>query len=126
MLAACALFLAAGPAAGRIKAWTQGMFSVRYNLAAEGGAVRARTVRLRVRNIVCFRQKPTARLREHEAMHRRINEAEAARIQEEMRAFRFEGTDLGKAEAAFREAFYKRLEAVRELHRAWDANHATP
>src|SRR5262245_54706392 len=57
----------------RSKAWTRGVFTLRYELVRDGDAVRARRVSVGVKNTLGFLDEPTERLREHERMHRLIN-----------------------------------------------------
>lgn len=131
-MAACALLAvsvrtAAGAEAPRgLKAWTKGLFSVQYRLVRDGDGARAEEVRVRVRQTVCYMEKPTDRLKDHERVHGLINDAEATRMEKELSAFRIEKTPLKAAERAFRDRFRDRVRQVDRLHRDWDANHTFP
>jgi hypothetical protein len=83
-------------------------------------------VTVTVRNTICYAAPATARLREHETVHARINTAEALRMEETLKSFAYPGPDAGRAERAFRAEFRRRVAAVTDLHRAWDTNHTFP
>lgn len=107
----------------KLRAWTKGQFSVRYALFSDGDVVRARDVRVRVKNSVCYLARATPRLEEHEAMHRLINNTGAARMQETLSAFQTPGPNLKQAEARFHQQFQNLVEKTDHLHKDWDHNH---
>lgn len=108
---------------GKLHAKTQGSFRLTYVLAREGNVIVARTVRVQVENKEEYLSPATPKLREHEAMHRRINTAEALRIQGALNSFQTEETDPAKAEQQFKAAFRQQIAAVKKLHAQWDENH---
>lgn len=108
---------------GKLHAKTQGSFRLTYVLAREGNLIVARTVRVRVENKEKYFSPATPKLREHEAVHRRINEAEALRIQEVLNSFQSKETDPAKAEQEFKATFRHEISAVKKLHAQWDENH---
>lgn len=108
---------------GKLHAKTQGSFRLTYVLAREGNLIVARTVRVWVENKEKYFSPATPKLREHEAVHRRINEAEAIRIQRELELFRTEEPHPAKAEELFKEEFRKQIARVKKLHAQWDENH---
>ena len=59
---------------GKLHAKTQGSFRLSYVLGREGLFIVARKVRVNVENKEDYLSPATPKLREHEAMHRRINE----------------------------------------------------
>jgi hypothetical protein len=108
---------------GKLHAKTQGSFRVSYELGREGRLIVARRVQVRVENKEEFLSPATPKLREHEAVHRRINEAEALRIQRELELFRTEELRPAKAEERFKGEFRKQIASVKKLHAQWDENH---
>lgn len=108
---------------GKLHAKTQGSFRLTYLLAREGHFIVARKVRVRVENKEEYLSPPTPKLREHEAMHRQINEAEASRIQGVLSSFRTEESDPAKAEQQFKAEFRQEISAIKQLHTQWDENH---
>ena len=108
---------------GKLHAKTQGSFRLSYALGREGPFIVARKVMVRVENKEDYFSPATPKLREHEAMHRRINEAEALRIQRELESFRTEEIRADKAEKHFKAAFRKQIDGVKTLHVQWDENH---
>ena len=108
---------------GKLHAKTQGSFRLSYVLGREGLFIVARKVRVNVENKEDYLSPATPKLREHEAMHRRINEAEALRIQRELESFRTEENSAAKAEKKFKEEFRKQIATVKKLHAQWDENH---
>lgn len=108
---------------GKLHAKTQGSFRLTYVLAREGNLIVARTVRVRVENKEKYLSPATPKLREHEAMHQRINTAEALRIQRELELFRTEEPSPAKAEEQFKGEFRKQIASVKKLHAQWDENH---
>lgn len=107
---------------GKLHAKTQGSFRLTYVLAREGNLIVARTVRVRVESKEAYLSPATPKLREHEAMHRRINEAEALRIQGVLNSFQSKETDPAKAEQEFKATFRQEIAAVKKLHAQWDEN----
>ena len=108
---------------GKLHAKTQGSFRLTYVLARDGNLIVARTVRVRVENKEKYLSPATPKLREHEAMHQRINTAEALRIQRELELFRTEEPSPAKAEEQFKGEFRKQIASVKKLHAQWDENH---
>jgi predicted DNA-binding protein (UPF0251 family) len=108
---------------GKRHATTLGTFRVRYTLAREIDGMVARQVRVRVENKENYFSPATAKLREHEAMHGRINTAEAVRLQDLLGKFKTGETNPAKAEKLFQAAFRTHIEAVKKLHADWDENH---
>ncbi len=107
-----------------VKAWTQGDFTLRYQLAKDGDGFRARGVRVLVRNRTHYAAAPTPKLVHHEAVHRRINQLGAREIQARLADYQAgRAFTLLQADRAFRSEFRRRLREVEELHRAWDATH---
>ncbi|MBK8574519.1 MAG: hypothetical protein IPN90_02170 [Elusimicrobia bacterium] len=92
-------------------------------MGREGDFVAARKVRVQVENKEQYLSPATPKLREHEAMHRRINEAEARRIQGVLTSFRTKETNAAKAEEEFKIEFRKEIATVKKLHAQWDENH---
>lgn len=107
---------------GPAQAETQGRFQLKYELEERGGRVVARRVRVRVANRETYHVAPTERLREHEAMHVRINEREALRIESVLKGFS-STESMDRAERALKKLFNKEVEKVRRLHADWDENH---
>lgn len=109
------------------RAWNRGVFSLRYEFARADGFFAARNVRVTVHNRTAFRGEGSESLRAHEAMHRRINEAEARRLEKDLSGFRHEAADtpsgLKRADALFRREFRRRVDDIDRLHREWDKNH---
>ena len=108
---------------GKLHAKTEGAFYLSYVLGREGTRIVARKVRVQVENKEDYLSPATPRLREHEAMHRRINEAEALRIQRALETFQTEEPNASKAEQRFKAEFRKQIDAVKKLHAQWDDNH---
>lgn len=108
---------------GKLHAKTQGSFRLSYVLGREGSFIVARKVRVRVENKEEYLSPATPKLREHEAMHRRINEAEALRIQRELELFRTAEPRADKAENQFKAEFRKQIDSIKKLHVQWDENH---
>ncbi len=108
------------------RAWNRGIFNLRYELARDGEFLRARKVRVTVDNKTHFREEQSESLKAHEAMHRRINETEARRIEKTLSAFQYKSTgspaDLKRANARFRREFRERVKEVDLLHKEWDKN----
>ncbi|HRY28428.1 MAG TPA: hypothetical protein P5079_00160 [Elusimicrobiota bacterium] len=113
-------------APGKIKAWTEGLFRLQYVLAAEGASTAARTVRVTLKNDTRYVTALSPRLTEHEAVHRRINEIAARRMETELEGFRTAGDSLKDGERLFLAAFRRKIAEAQELHRAWDATHTVP
>jgi hypothetical protein len=111
---------------GSLRAWTRGVFSMRYELVQRAGRVAPQWVKVRVKNETRLVDAPSRRLTRHEEVHRDINRAEARRIESLMARFETESQDLKQAEAAFRKKFHDLVRDVDRLHRDWDANHAVP
>jgi hypothetical protein len=109
------------------RAWTKGIFDIRYDLVKDDKTVIAKNVRVTVNNQTHLPTDASRRLREHEEMHKRINETAAARIEKEMAEFRKElagdAGDMKKADNAFRREFRKKIKATDELHKEWDYSH---
>lgn len=110
------------PAAGPLQAQTRGRFRLTYALECQGDRVVVRTLRVRVANRETYHVSPTERLREHEAMHARINEREAVRIESVLKRFSSKDSMDG-AERDLKRRFNKEVEKVRRLHADWDENH---
>jgi hypothetical protein len=108
---------------GTLHARTQGSFRVSYVLRREGDFIVARTARVQVENTEEYFSPATEKLREHEAMHRRINEAEAVRIERVLGSFRTSEDNAAKAEEQFKAEFRQQIDAVKRLHAQWDENH---
>lgn len=108
---------------GKLHAKTLGSFRLTYILAREGTWIVAQTVRVRVENKEKYVSPPTPKLREHESMHRQINEAEALRIQGVLSSFRTEESGPAKAEQRFKAEFRRQIAAVKKFHAQWDENH---
>jgi hypothetical protein len=66
---------------------------------------------------------PTGRLREHEAMHARINEAEAVTDSTGLETFRTEELPWRGGTGFERRVQQGRSPAVKKLHAEWDENH---
>ena len=107
----------------KLHAKTQGSFRLLYVLGREGGFILARKVRVQVENKEEYISPATPKLREHEAMHRRINEAEALRIQGVLATFQTDEMSAAKAEQQFKAKFRKEIANVKRLHAQWDENH---
>jgi len=113
-----------------VRALNRGRFTLTYRLARDGDRARADFVSVRVNNKASFFEPPTALLKNHEDGHRRINEAEAVRIEEELK--RFEVTmpagqkNMRAAEKTFRAQFNQKVRQTEELHRAWDGTNTVP
>jgi predicted secreted Zn-dependent protease len=75
-----------------------------------------------VANGETYHVSPTERLREHEAMHVRINEREAVRIESVLKRFSSKKS-MDEAERELKNRFNKEVEKVRRLHADWDENH---
>lgn len=110
---------------GPLQAQTRGRFHLSYSLEQRGDRVVARRVRMRVANRETYHAAPTERLREHEAIHVRINEREARRIEKVLRGFTTAGS-LDAAEKKLKARFNAEVEGVRRLHADWDENHVFP
>ncbi len=108
---------------GRVHAWTRGTFHLSYELVREGDRIEAKRVVVTVRNAPEFLSAPTDRLREHEAVHGRINENEAGRIEKALSDFHAEGTTMARTEKILKERFRREVDAARRLHADWDENH---
>ncbi|MBL8024394.1 MAG: DUF922 domain-containing protein [Elusimicrobia bacterium] len=108
---------------GKRHARTLGSFRFTYVLAREKDWIVARNVRVRVENKEEYLSPVTAKLREHESMHGRINVAEAARIEGEMKKFRVKESDPAKAEKILKTVFQGQMDSVKKLHTEWDGNH---
>jgi hypothetical protein len=109
--------------AGKLHARTLGTFRFSYQLARKGNSFVARQVRVWVENKEEYLSPATPKLREHEAMHRRINEAEARRIQAVLASFQTEGSDAATAERRLKTEFRTQVATVKKLHADWDENH---
>lgn len=112
----------APPDAGPLQAQTQGRFRLNYELAIRGKRVVVRSLRVRVVNRETYHVAPTERLREHEAMHGRINEREAVRMESLLKGFTSK-EPMDRAERELKNRFNKEVEKVRRLHADWDENH---
>ena len=110
---------------GPLQAQTRGRFHFNYALDRRGRRVVVRRVRVWVANRETYHAAPTERLREHEAMHVRINEREARRIEKVLRGFATAGS-LDAAEKKLKARFNAEVEGVRRLHADWDENHVFP
>ena len=109
-------------AKGSPRAETRGRFRLAYELEEKKGRVTVRALRVRVSNRETYHVAPTERLREHEAMHARINEREAARIEAVLRRFSSKES-LDGAERELKNQFNREVEKVRRFHADWDENH---
>lgn len=105
---------------GKIHARTQGVFKVSYELARDKDGFVARRVNVRVVNKEEYLSPATPDLKNHEAVHRRINETQAALMEKELSAFRVAETRPDRAEKKFKDEFQKRIDAVKKLHADWD------
>lgn len=114
------------PEKAPLRAWTRGDFILTYALERKDGLFRPRRLQVRVANHVEYREGPTARLREHEDMHRRINLSGAARLERELAAFRARAADPAEAEEFLLRRFQEGVREIKALHGAWDANHGVP
>ena len=112
------------PQRERQLACNRGTFSLSYLLATEGGRTIARELKVDVRNKTDYIAPRDPRLEEHEAGHRRINEAAARRMETTLGHFSTDNPDLKKAEKRLRAAFRKDVEAVKSLHKEWDATNS--
>lgn len=110
-----------GKKAGEKLACNRGTFALRYDLARSGGAVRARQLSVKVRNDAEYLAGRHPLLEEHEKGHQRINTAGAADIEKKLSAFQRPGSDMKAAERELRGEFGRALDALRALHREWDA-----
>jgi hypothetical protein len=119
MLAAAAPGHAEG---GRMKACNEGTFSLTYRLVRAGPRVVVRNLAVRVRNNARYYEAPTPRLRDHEAMHQRINVASAKRLERELSNWSVYAQDLKSAEALLKRDFKDKLKTVDALNREWDRN----
>jgi hypothetical protein len=109
-------------AKGPPQAETRGRFRLTYELEEKNGRVAVRALGVRVVNRETYHVAPTGRLREHEAMHARINEREAVRIASVLKRFSSKGP-LDGAERDLKIRFNKEVEKTRRLHADWDENH---
>jgi hypothetical protein len=118
------------PATAEETAWTRGRFRLSYLLTETGSGARAEKVRVALRNETSLPRRPSARLREHEDAHRRINEAAARDMEARLAAFpppqAPDRAGLKRAEAALRREFRRLVSETEKLHRAWDATHTVP
>jgi hypothetical protein len=108
------------------EAWTKGSFRINYVLAPAGAVIKADNVRVKIKNTIFLPKNASQALIEHESVHQRINEVEAARIQKEMAAFERpykDWRDLAGAEKDFKKMFYDKVRSVNELHKNWDGTH---
>jgi hypothetical protein len=108
---------------GKAHGRTRGTFRLSYALARTGNAFAPQRVRVWVENEAEYLAPTTAKLREHEAMHQRINTLQAKKIEASLRTFRREAATPAEAERLFKAAFRKQVEAVNQLHADWDDNH---
>jgi len=108
--------------AGPLQAQTRGRFRLNYALELRGKRIVVRSLRVRVANRETYHVAPTERLREHEAMHVRINEREAIRIESVLKRFSSKAS-MDEAERELKTRFNKEVERVRRLHADWDENH---
>lgn len=117
-------------AAEGLRGWTRGHFRLRYALEQTDDGPRARSVRVILRNQTAMQRHPSARLRDHEDAHRRINEAAARDMETRLAALPLPAQPgrpgLKKAEAALRAEFRRLVEETEKLHQAWDATHTVP
>ncbi len=108
---------------GKLHARTLGTFRLSYQLGKEGNLFVVRQVRVWVENREEYLSPATPKLREHEAMHRRINEAEARRMETVLSSFQTEGSNAAMAERRFKTEFRTQVAAAKKLHADWDENH---
>ncbi|MBL0058979.1 MAG: hypothetical protein IPP35_07685 [Elusimicrobia bacterium] len=108
---------------GKLHARTLGTFRLSYQLGKEGDLFVARQVRVWVENREEYLSPATPKLREHEAMHRRINEAEARRMEAALASFQTKASNATIAERRFKTEFQTQVAAAKKLHADWDENH---
>ncbi|MBL0349148.1 MAG: hypothetical protein IPP68_02070 [Elusimicrobia bacterium] len=111
------------PARGAVQAETGGTFHLSYALERAGDAVRVRRLAVTAVSRPEFHVEPTAKLREHEAVHVGINDREARRIQTVLSGFRVRGVTTREAERRLKVRFREEVAAVRRLHAEWDNTH---
>ncbi len=110
----------------KLKACTQGIFHVKYVLIEDKGLIRAKKVKLRIKNKITYYEKPSKKLKKHEQVHRIINTTEAKRIQKELADFYVASVSLQEAEKIFLARFNDKVKEVEKLHQEWDNNHTFP
>lgn len=111
------------PTRGAGLAETEGTFRLKYELARTGDLVVARRLTVTAASRREFHVAPSAKLREHEAVHVAINDREARRIQEALAGFRVRGLTTREAERRLKKRFREEVAAVRRLHAEWDETH---
>jgi len=112
------------PKKGQKHGQTKGRFVLSYKWVLAGEKMTAVHVRVRVENRVDYFSSPTERLKEHEDMHRRINTAEAQRIEKVLSGFSVSRKmSKTQAEQKIKETFQKEINNTRRLHAEWDNNH---
>lgn len=111
------------PVRGAVQAETEGTFHLSYALERAGDAVRVRRLAVTAVSRPEFHVHPTAKLREHEAVHVGINDREARRIQAVLSGFRVRGATTREAERRLKIRFREEVAAVRRLHTEWDNTH---
>ncbi len=105
---------------GKLHARTEGVFKVSYELVRDKDDYVARRVRVRVANREEYLSPATPDLRDHEAVHQRINETEASRMEKELGAFRVKESRPDQAKKKFKAEFLKQIDAVKKCHADWD------
>jgi hypothetical protein len=105
---------------GKLHARTEGVFKVSYELVRDKDEYVARRVTVRVVNREEYLSPATPELRDHEAVHRHINETEAARMEKELGAFRVKENRADQAKKKFKAEFQKQINAVKKRHADWD------
>jgi hypothetical protein len=112
------------------RAWTQGVFTLRYTLARDGDAVRPRELSVTASSRVHYPADRTPRLEEHEETHRRINAAAAVQMEKTLSAFSARAAEgdggLRRAESLLKRDFRRLVAETDGLHRDWDATHTVP
>ncbi|HOW27606.1 MAG TPA: hypothetical protein PK876_03770 [Elusimicrobiota bacterium] len=112
-------------------ALTKGYFRIQYRLTVENdNVVRAKDVTVRLTNELKIPKKASAKVREHEKIHVRINRWGAHWLESEMAKFEWTGKKKGRdkmrlkeAERRFRDAFNRNLQVIQRMHDDWDKTH---
>lgn len=113
---------ASPPRPGHRHAETRGRFTLTYELIPRGRAIVVKRLSVKNVNVEIYHSSPTVRLRDHEAMHRRINEVEAKKIEHQLRGFTAPDVSAAEAERRLLQQFQKELDRVRRRHEEWDEN----
>jgi len=112
-----------------IEALTFGKISAEYELVQNGEDITTRNVHVFIKNRVLLPKNSPESLRQHEEMHKHINNTGAKEIQTELESFKTASSkheNLQSAEDDLISLFNKHIRRIDRLHQDWDANDIIP